>query len=183
MDSGTKLCAYLSFRDGPILVSVSAVLAYRHYFTISVSVIKYCRYLPILKYHHLLWYTAKKCSSGTNLCPNLTSQVRCSLMLWAVGTQVCHRMCENIMTNIIVIWNLTISCFFQSLQSARSSILVSAVSAKASIDILAKIWYRPIPTSITYQGANKRRSKLRASIKNQSALNPSLTGKALKIVI
>ncbi len=49
----------------------------------------------------------------------------------------CHRMCESIMTNIIVTSNLTISYLFQSFYSARSGILVSAVLAKASIGILA----------------------------------------------
>ncbi len=54
-------------------------------------------------------------------------------------------MCKSIMTNIIVTSSFPISCSFQSLQSARSSI---GKGQYRHIGVSAKIWYRPIPNKL-----------------------------------
>ncbi len=63
--------------------------------------------------------------------------MRCSLMLWEFSAQVCHTVCENIMTNIIVTSNLTIwGCF-------KAYNLLEQVSWYRQRLVSAKMWYRP----------------------------------------
>ena len=154
----------LRIRDGPIVVLVSA---YRHYFTVSVSAARYCGYFR--QYLNTIIY------GGILQNKVLRDKHRCKSHLTdEMFTDVVIGFCSSLPQNV---WKhygkhhcpvkFDHLMLFQSLQSARSSILVSVISAKGSISISAKMWYRPIPA----QNCNSWQTRV-GSRKSRSWGNP-----------